>query len=103
MAATVRSPEVVLVETDSKLGPFGVSPAPYDEVCQTVTFLDFVHSPSLAIPRLTTLSLFILACYSLETSSGLTVECQHGGSTSTYRCPYSSLSSRRSVTLLTFD
>ena len=31
-AAVVSSPKVVLVETDSKLGPLGVSPALYDEV-----------------------------------------------------------------------
>ena len=50
-AAIVRSPKVVLVETDSKLGPLGVSPALYDEVRQTVTFWDFVHSPLRANPR----------------------------------------------------
>lgn len=50
-AAIVSSSKVVLVETDSKLGPLGVSPALYDEVCQTGTSFDFVRSPSRAISR----------------------------------------------------
>jgi hypothetical protein len=37
-AAIVSSPKVVLVETDSQLGPLGVSHALYDEACDTAFY-----------------------------------------------------------------
>jgi hypothetical protein len=50
-AAIVSSPKVVLVETDSKLDPLGVSPALYDEVCEVEAFSHLVYSLLRAVSR----------------------------------------------------